>query len=156
MAVCGSQTMKQPSRRRREGQRLAPDYRRPTILLTSFQSLLCSWIVSSSVWYQQYSGAVLPPSVMVLYFMYLLSSSLSFSFSPLNFCFSPRRIISSPSSFLTHKNFSIFNMKKFSPKYYLKSTSIRSSLGNVNKHELHHICGPSYNYLLWNFVYNDE
>ena len=95
----------------------------------------------------------LPP---IFYFMYLLSSSLSFSFSPLNFCFSPRRIISSPSSFLTHKNFSIFNMKKFSPKYYLKSTSIRSSLGNVNKHELHHICGPSYSYLLLNLAYNDE
>ena len=59
-------TMSQPSRRRREGRRLAPDYRRPTIPLTSFQSLLCSWIVFSSVWYQQYSGAVLPPSVMVL------------------------------------------------------------------------------------------
>ena len=47
--------------------RLAPNYRRPTIPLTSFQSLLCSWIVFSSVWYQQYSGAVLPPSVMVLF-----------------------------------------------------------------------------------------
>ena len=28
---------------------------------------MCSWIVFSSVWYQQYSGAVLPPSVMVLF-----------------------------------------------------------------------------------------
>ena len=59
----------------------------------------------------------LPP---IFYFMYLLSSSLSFSFSPLNFCFSPRRIISSPSSFLTHKNFSIFNMKKILPEVLLK------------------------------------
>ena len=59
----------------------------------------------------------LPP---IFYFMYLLSSSLSFSFSPLNFCFSPRRIISYPSSFLTHKNFSIFNMKKILPEVLLK------------------------------------
>ena len=42
--------------------------------------LLCSWIVFSSVWYQQFSGAVLLPSVMVLLYHYLWSYSMKLTF----------------------------------------------------------------------------
>ena len=76
VAACGSYfptlAKKQCNNVRAEGAKT--DVWHPTIdarlsLLHLFQSLLCSWIVFSSVWYQQYSGAVLPPSVMVLYFV---------------------------------------------------------------------------------------
>ena len=57
-------------------------YRCSTIPLTSFQSLLYSQVVFSSVWYQQYSGAVLPPSVMVLFnFLWTVPSLHLWSFA---------------------------------------------------------------------------
>ena len=97
MAVCCSLcqlfpnfSKKQCNNLRAEGAKA--DVWRPTIPLTSYQSLLCSWIVFSSVWYQQYSGAVLPPSVMVLLYcayclyclyLYYLSGAIILNTSPL-------------------------------------------------------------------------